>query len=727
MFENAKEEIEIGGKLISFEFGKIARQANGAVLVSTGETVILVTATASKEPREGIDFFPLIVDVEERMYAAGKIPGGFFRREGRPSEKAILTARLIDRAIRPCFDEGFRNDVQVIVNPISVDQVNPFDAIALNGASMALMISDIPFKGPVGAVRVSYINENFVINPTYQEIEHSTLDLLIAGNRDGVLMVEAGASQEPEEVILNAIEFVDEYIQKIISFQEEMALRIGKPKMEVVLDELDPEIEEKVVQLGEGKLKEVLKIVEKSARETEIDSVEKEVIDTIAPEIKEKGNEVISEYGDIIGYSYPVSAEKLRQVKVAFKKLQKGLMRNMIIEKKLRVDGRKPDDIRSISCEVGVLPRTHGSGLFTRGQTQVLTVVTLGTVGEEQMLDALDTEEAKRYLHHYNFPPYSTGEVQPLRGPRRREIGHGALAERALLQVIPDAKTFPYTIRVVSEVVESNGSTSMASVCGSTLSLMDAGVPIKEPVAGIAMGLIMEKGNYEVLTDILGVEDMLGDMDFKVAGTKNGITALQMDNKVGGITKEILKDALERARKARLFILEKMLSVIPSPRAELSRYAPRVITMQIDSSKIREVIGPGGKTIHSIIEETGVAIDIEQDGTVYITSKDELGAQKAREIIENLTRQIKVGERFLGTVTRLASFGAFVEILPGKEGLLHISKIAPRRIEKVEDLLNVGSKVLVEVAEIDSLGRINLATVEYLESVKERTPKRYAR
>ncbi len=727
MFENVKEEIEIGGKIISFEFGKMARQANGSVLVSTGETVVLVTATASKEPREGIDFFPLIVDVEERMYAAGKIPGGFFRREGRPSEKAILTARLIDRPLRPCFDEGFRNDVQIIVNPISVDQVNPFDVIALNGASMALMISDIPFKGPVGAVRVGYINENFIINPTYQEIEHSVLDLVVAGNREGVLMVEASASQAPEELILNAIEFSDEYIQKIISFQEEMARRLGKPKMEVVLDELDPEIEEKVKQIAEAKLNEALMIVEKTSREKEIDLIEKEVTETIAPEIKEKGNEVISEYGDVIGYFYPVSAEKLRQVKVAFKKLQKRLMRNMILEKKIRVDGRKPDEIREISCEVGVLPRTHGSGLFTRGQTQVLTVVTLGTVGEEQMLDALDTEEAKRYLHHYNFPPYSTGEVQPLRGPRRREIGHGALAERALLQVIPDAKTFPYTIRVVSEVVESNGSTSMASVCGSTLSLMDAGVPIKEPVAGIAMGLIKENDKYEILTDILGVEDMLGDMDFKVAGTKNGITALQMDNKVGGLTREILKDALKRARNARLFILEKMLSVIPAPRAELSRYAPRVITMQIDSSKIREVIGPGGKTIHSIIDETGVAIDIEQDGTVYITSKDEIGAKKAKEIIENLTRQIKVGERFLGTVTRLASFGAFVEILPGKEGLLHISKISPRRIEKLEDIFNVGSKVLVEVTEIDSLGRINLATVEYLESVKERTPKRYAR
>lgn len=727
MLEHVKKEIEIGGKILSFEFGKIARQANGAVLVSTGETVVLVTATASREPREGIDFFPLIVDVEERMYAAGKIPGGFFRREGRPSEKAILTARLIDRPLRPCFDENFRNDVQIIVNPLSVDQINPFDVIAINGASMALMISDIPFNGPVGAVRVGRIDGKFVVNPTYQEIEHSTLDIVVAGNRDGVLMVEAGAHEEPEEVILNAIDFADEYIQKIISFQEEMASKFGKPKMEVELDVLDSEIEEKVTQLAEEKLKKALQITEKISREREIEAIEKEVVDALAPEIKEKGTEVISEDGEIIGYSYPVSAEKLRQVKVAFKKLQKKLMRQMILEEKIRVDGRKPDEIRPISCEVGVLPRTHGSGLFTRGQTQVLTVVTLGTVGEEQTLDTLDVEEAKRYLHHYNFPPYSTGEVQPLRGPRRREIGHGALAERALLPVIPDVKDFPYTIRVVSEVVESNGSTSMASVCGSTLSLMDAGVPIKEPVAGIAMGLIKEGDKYEVLTDILGMEDMLGDMDFKVAGTKHGITALQMDNKIGGLTREILKDALERARNARLFILEKMLSVIPAPRKELSRYAPRVITMQIDASKIRDVIGPGGKTIHSIIEETGVTIDIEQDGTVYITSKDKLGAQKAKEIIENVTREIRVGERFLGTVTRLASFGAFVEILPGKEGLLHISKIVPRRIEKVEDVLSVGSKVLVEVVEVDSLGRINLATVEYLESVKERTPRRYAR
>lgn len=714
------KEFEFYGKNLKLEFGRVAKQANAACLVRCEDTVVLVTATASRTPREGIDFFPLIVDVEEKMYAAGKIPGSFFKREGKPSEKAILTARLIDRPLRPCFPEGFRNDVQIIASPLSVDQVNPFDVLALNGASAALTVSDIPFNGPVGAVRIGLINGSFVVNPTFQELEQSELDLVVAGNRAGILMVEAGAKEVPEDKILDALEFAWKPILELIEIQEEIASRIGKPKMEVQLDEIDPEIEQRVIELTKEKVLEAIRITEKSQREETLEKIEEEMLAVIEPEIKKEGREVVDSEGNLIGYVYEPEQEKIRQARMAFKNLVKKSMREMILNEGIRADGRKPDEIRPISIEVGILPRTHGSGLFTRGQTQVLTVCTLGTTAEEQILDGLDIEESKRYMHHYNFPPFSTGEVQPLRGPRRREIGHGALAERALLPVIPEEKEFPYTIRLVSEVLESNGSTSMASVCGSTLALMDAGVPIKAPVAGIAMGLISEGDRYEVLTDILGMEDALGDMDFKVAGTQKGVTALQLDNKIGGLKMEVLRDALERARKARLFILVKMLDVIAEPRKQLSPYAPRVITMQIDSSKIRDIIGPGGKTIHSIIDETGVQIDIQQDGTVYIYAKDEISGEKAKEIIENITRDVKVGEQYVGQVTRLASFGAFVEILPGKEGLIHISKIAPRRIEKIEDVFKVGDRVLVEVTEIDPLGRINLATVEYMEAMRKR-------
>lgn len=720
MAEVFVKEFEFYGKSIKFEFGKVAKQANAACLVSCEDTVVLVTATASKNPREGIDFFPLVVDVEEKMYAAGKIPGSFFKREGKPSEKAILIARLIDRPLRPCFPEGFRNDVQIIASPLSVDQVNPFDVLALNGASAALTVSDIPFNGPVGAVRLGLIGGNFIVNPTFQELEHSELDLVVAGNREGILMVEAGAKEVPEEKVLEALEFAREPILKLIEIQEEIASKIGKPKMEVKLDEIDEEIAERVREIAEEKIKKAIRITEKSEREAELEKIEEEALEAIEPEIKKEGKEVVDPNGNIIGYVYEPEQEKIRQAKAAFAKLVKKLMREMILNEGIRADGRKPDEIRPISVEVGILPRTHGSGLFTRGQTQVLTVCTLGTTSEEQIIDGLDIEESKRYMHHYNFPPFSTGEVSPLRGPKRREIGHGALAERALVPVIPDEKEFPYTIRLVSEVLESNGSTSMASVCGSTLALMDAGVPIKAPVAGIAMGLISEGDRYEVLTDILGMEDALGDMDFKVAGTQKGITALQLDNKIGGLKMEVLRDALERARKARLYILVKMMDVIPEPRKELSKYAPRVITLKVDASKIRDIIGPGGKTIHSIIDETGVQIDIQQDGTVYIFARDEMGGEKAKEIIENITKEVKVGEQYVGRVTRLASFGAFVEILPGKEGLVHISKIAPRRIENIEDVFKVGDRVLVEVVEIDALGRINLATVEYLEAIRKR-------
>ncbi|MCX7831738.1 MAG: polyribonucleotide nucleotidyltransferase [Actinobacteria bacterium] len=720
MSEVFLKEFEFYGKSISFEFGRVAKQANAACLVRCEDTVVLVTATASKTPREGIDFFPLIVDVEEKMYAAGKIPGSFFKREGKPSDKAILIARLIDRPLRPCFPEGFRNDVQIVASPLSVDQINPFDVLALNGASAALHVSDIPFNGPVGAVRIGLINGSFVVNPTFQELEQSDLDLVVAGSREGILMVEAGSKEVPEEKILEALEFAQKPILELIEIQEEIASKIGKEKMEVVLDEIDSEIENRVIELTKEKILEAIRKTEKAEREEALNLIEEEMLSIVEPEVKKTGKEVVDASGNLIGYVFEPEQEKIRQAKLAYKKLIKKLMREMILNEGIRADGRKPDEIRPISIDVGILPRTHGSGLFTRGQTQVLTVCTLGTTSEEQIIDGLDVEESKRYMHHYNFPPFSTGEVSPLRGPRRREIGHGALAERALVPVIPDEKEFPYTIRLVSEVLESNGSTSMASVCGSTLALMDAGVPIKAPVAGIAMGLISEGDNYEVLTDILGMEDALGDMDFKVAGTQKGVTALQLDNKIGGLKMEVLKDALERARKARLFILSKMLEVIPEPRKELSPFAPRVITLKVDSSKIRDIIGPGGKTIHSIIDETGVQIDIQQDGTVYIFAKDELGGEKAKEIIENITKDVKVGEQYVGRVTRIASFGAFVEISPGKEGLIHISKIAPRRIENVEDVFKVGDRVLVEVTEIDALGRINLATVEYTEAMRKR-------
>lgn len=713
------KEFEFYGKIIKFEFGRVAKQANGSCLAYCDDTVVLVTATASSTPREGIDFFPLVVDVEEKMYAAGKIPGSFFKREGKPSEKAILIARLIDRPLRPCFPEGFRNDVQIIASPLSVDQVNPFDILALNGASAALTVSDIPFNGPVGAIRLGLINGKFIVNPTFQELEQSELDLVVAGNKSGILMVEAGAKEVPEEKIIEALEFAVEPINMLIEIQEEIASKIGKEKMEVVLDEIDPEIEKRVAELAKEKIKSAIRIKEKAEREAELEKIENEVLEAIEPEVKKAGKEVIDANNNVIGYLYEPEQEAIRQAKMAFKALTKKLMREMVLNEGIRVDGRKPDEIRPISIEVGILPRTHGSGLFTRGQTQVLTVCTLGTTSEEQILDTLDIEESKRYMHHYNFPPFSTGEVSPLRGPKRREIGHGALAERALVPVIPDETEFPYTIRLVSEVLESNGSTSMASVCGSTLALMDAGVPIKAPVAGIAMGLISEGDRYEVLTDILGMEDALGDMDFKVAGTSKGITALQLDNKIGGLKMEVLRDALERARKARLFILARMLDVIPEPRKELSPYAPRVITLQVDASKIRDIIGPGGRTIHSIIDETGVQIDIQQDGRVYIFSKDQISGEKAKKIIENITRDIKVGDQFVARITRLASFGAFAEIAPGKEGLIHISKIAPYRINNIEDVFKIGDRVLVEVIEIDPLGRINLATVEYLEAMRQ--------
>ncbi|NLM37023.1 MAG: polyribonucleotide nucleotidyltransferase [Firmicutes bacterium] len=687
-----KYQTDLAGRPLIVEIDKVAKQANGAALVRYGDTVVLVTAVVSPEPREGIDFFPLLVDYEERLYAVGKIPGSFLRREGRPTENAILAARTIDRPIRPLFPKGFRNDVQVVATVLSVDPDNPADTTAMIGASIALSISEIPFQGPIAGLHVGRVDGQLIINPTAEQAEKSDLDLIVAGTKDAIMMVEAGAKEVPEEDILEAILFGHEEVKKLVAFQEQLKAEIGKPPMEVVSEEPDPEIYAAVKDYCATKIPEALRTGEKQKREAQVDQLKEEVHQHFAEELGEE-----------------TYAEKAGMISEVYDTLVKEEVRRMIVEEGVRVDGRALDEIRPITCEVGILPRTHGSGLFTRGQTQVLSVVTLGRISEEQILDGLDDAESKRYIHHYNFPPYSVGEVKPVRGPGRREIGHGALAERALAPMIPSDEEFPYTIRVVSEVVESNGSTSQASVCGSTLALMDAGVPIKKPVAGVAMGLVKYQDQIRILTDIQGLEDHLGDMDFKVAGTKDGVTAIQMDIKISGISREILKQALEQARKGRLFILDKMLAVIDKPRPELSPYAPRMITFEIDPDKIRDVIGPGGKTIRKIIEETGVDIDIEDDGRVFITSVDSAAGEKAKAIIERLTSDVEVGKTYLGKVVRLMNFGAFVEILPGKEGLVHISQLAKERVAKVEDVVQVGDEILVKVTEIDKLGRINLS------------------
>lgn len=680
-------QLEINNKPLIISTGKLAKQANGSVLVRYGDTVVLVTATASAEPREGIDFFPLTVDFEERLYAVGKIPGGFIKREGRPSEKAILSSRLIDRPIRPLFPEGFRNDVQIVAVVFSADQENPPEIPALVGASAALMISDIPFLDPIGAVRVGRINGEFVINPTYSQLVESDLDLVIAGTEDAIMMVEAGAKEVSEEVMLNAMKTGHETIKEIVAFQRKIVEEVGNPKREVVLYKPDEEIEARVREYTTEKLKDALKNSDKLAREERV------------KEVKDEAKNYFAEI-------YPENKKDIAEV---LSKIVKEEVRKMICIDKVRPDGRALDEIRTITCEIGLLPRTHGSGLFTRGQTQVMTVTTLGAVGDEQIIDGLGDEESKRYMHHYNFPPYSVGETRPLRGPGRREIGHGALAERALEPMIPSDTEFPYTIRLVSEVLESNGSTSMASVCGSTLSLMHAGVPIKAPVAGVAMGLMKVEDYVSILTDIQGLEDALGDMDFKVAGTEKGITAIQMDIKIKGISEEILQKALEQAREGRLFILNKMLQTISEPRKELSSYAPRIITMEIDPDKIRHVIGPGGKTIRKIIEETGVKIDIEEDGRVFIASTNGEAGEQALKMIEALTKDVEIGEIYLSKVVKITNFGAFAEVLPGKEGLVHISQLADERVNKVEDILKVGDEVLVKVIDIDKQGKISLS------------------
>lgn len=684
-------QMDLAGRTLTIETGELAKQAGGAALVRYGDTVVLVTATASKEAKD-IDFFPLTVDYEEKMYAVGRIPGGFVKREGRPPETAILHSRLIDRPIRPLFDKGCRNEVHVCATVLSVDQDNAPEICGMIGASAALALSDIPWAGPIAGVRIGRVNGSFVINPTVAQLEATDLNVVVAGTKDAILMVEGGAQEVAEDVLLDAIMAAHEEIKRIVSFQEEMVAVAGKEKRVLPTHALDEDILAAVKEYAHDALDKAVRCADKQQRDAQQDEV----------------------YADTRAHFEEIYPENMDDVNMALEKMTKEIVRHIITVEKIRPDGRQLDEVRSISVRVGVLPRTHGSGLFTRGQTQVLNICTLAPLSEKQTIDGIGIETEKRYIHHYNFPSYSVGEARSSRGPGRREIGHGALAERALLAVLPTEEEFPYAMRLVSEVLESNGSSSMASVCGSTLSLMDAGVPIKAPVAGIAMGLVTQGEHYTILTDIQGMEDALGDMDFKVAGTAKGVTAIQMDIKISGLSREILKEALEQAHKGRMHIMGKMLAVIDAPRDNMSPWAPRIITMNIDPDKIRDVIGQGGKVIRGIIEETGAKIDIEDDGTIFIAAVEEAAANKAIEIITNLTKEVEVGEVYLGKVTRLMNFGAFVEVLPGKEGLVHISKLAKERVENVEDVVNVGDEIMVKVIEIDKQGRINLSRKDCL-------------
>lgn len=688
------------GRKLTVEIGQLAKQANGACLIRYGETAVLSTATASKEPKN-LSFFPLTVNYEERLYAVGKIPGGFIKREGRPSEKAILASRLIDRPIRPLFADGFRNEVQVISMVMSVDQDCSSEMAAMFGSSLALSVSNIPFEGPIAGVTVGRVDNEFIINPTVEQEGKSDIHLVVAGTKDAINMVEAGAKEVPEETMLEAIMFGHEEIKKLIAFQEEIVSKVGKDKLDIQLYEVDAELEAEVRALAEEDIKKAVQVAEKHAREDAISEVKANV------KAKFEEREDLPE-------------GTLGQVNEIMYKLVKEEVRRLITKEKIRPDGRKIDEIRPLSSEVGLLPRTHGSGLFTRGQTQALSICTLGALGDVQILDGLGIEESKRFMHHYNFPQFSVGETGPIRGPGRREIGHGALGERALEPVIPSEKDFPYTIRLVSEVLESNGSTSQASICGSTLAMMDAGVPIKAPVAGIAMGLVKSGDDYTVLTDIQGMEDHLGDMDFKVAGTSKGVTALQMDIKIDGLSREILEEALTQAQKGRMQILEHMMKTISEPRTALSQYAPKILIMNINPDKIRDVIGPSGKQINKIIEETGVKIDIEQDGTVFIASPNMEMNQKAKKIIEDIVREVEVGQMYLGKVKRIEKFGAFVEIFQGKDGLVHISELAEERVGKVEDVVSIGDELLVKVTEIDKQGRVNLSRKAVLKEQREK-------
>ncbi|MGW9940638.1 polyribonucleotide nucleotidyltransferase [Staphylococcus hominis] len=680
---------EWAGRSLTIETGQLAKQANGAVLVRYGDTVVLSTAVASKEPRDG-DFFPLTVNYEEKMYAAGKIPGGFKKREGRPGDEATLTARLIDRPIRPLFPKGYRHDVQIMNTVLSADPDCSPEMAAMIGSSMALSVSDIPFQGPIAGVNVGYIDGKYVINPTLEQKEVSRLDLEVAGHKDAVNMVEAGASEITEQEMLEAIFFGHEEIKRLVAFQEKVVEHIQPVKKEFIPVERDEELVQRVKSLTEEKgLKETVLTFDKQQRDENLDALKAEIATEFVDEADPENELLIDEVYAILN------------------DLVKEEVRRLIADEKIRPDGRKPDEIRPLESEVGLLPRAHGSGLFTRGQTQALSVLTLGALGDYQLIDGLGPEIEKRFMHHYNFPNFSVGETGPVRAPGRREIGHGALGERALRYIIPDTTEFPYTIRIVSEVLESNGSSSQASICGSTLALMDAGVPIKAPVAGIAMGLVTREDSYTILTDIQGMEDALGDMDFKVAGTKEGITAIQMDIKIDGLTREVIEEALEQARQGRLAIMDHMLQTIDQPRSELSAYAPKVEIMHIKPEKIRDVIGPGGKKINEIIDETGVKLDIEQDGTIFIGAVDQEMINRAREIINEITREAEVGQVYHAKVKRIEKYGAFVELFPGKDALLHISQISKDRINKVEDVLKIGDTIEVKITEIDKQGRVN--------------------
>ncbi len=692
---------QVGTRIVTFETGKLAHQAGGAVTIATEESIVFAAATMGGV-RDGIDFFPLSVEYEERLYAGGKIPGSFFRREGRPSTDAVLTARLTDRPLRPLFAHGMRNEVQVMMFSISADGINPLDILAINAASAAIMISDIPWNGPVGAVRIGRVNGEFVVNPTFAEIEKSDLDLRLAGTRDAILMVECGADEIPEDAMVAALELGHRSIQPLIDLQLQMQAEIGKPKREASFANAADETNKKVFERVNGPMNELLdKPLSKAEFYGGMDALLSEVLGEMTAPANEQSS---------------TSTASVKDIKSAFAEAEGTVVRERILSMGKRPDGRTPTEIRPIWCEVEISPRAHGSGLFTRGETQVLTLATLGTLGEAQELDNLSPINTKRYMHHYNFPPYSTGEVKPLRGQSRREIGHGALAERALEPVIPTEESFPYTLRLVSEVLASNGSSSMASVCGSTLALMDAGVPIKAPVAGVAMGLVTDAtGRYKILTDIQGTEDHLGDMDFKVAGTKDGITALQMDIKISGLSTNMMKEALAQAQEARLFILGKMLETIAEPRTSLKPHAPRIITVKIPVDKIGALIGPGGKNIRALQEETKVKIDVQEDGTVYIASTNGVGAEIARQRVEALGETAELGRIYTGKVVRIADFGAFVEIVPGLDGLVHISQLDSERVNKVEDIVNMGDEITVMVTGIDPAGKIRLSRQAVLE------------
>lgn len=697
-----KIEADYYGRRLSLDVGRLAKQADGAALVQYGETVVLVTAVAAKEFSPQTDFFPLTVDYQEKTFAAGKIPGGFFKREGRPSEKEILTCRLIDRSIRPLFRDGLRCETQVIATVLSADKENDPDMAAMLGASLALQVSDIPFNGPLAGVRVGRIGGEWVINPTQSQLAESDVDIFLSGSRDAIVMVEGGARMVAEDAILEALFFGHRALQPLLDFQEEIRREVGKPKREIPVVEKDKDLLQRIGELARDRILKAIAVPDKQERYRQLGEVKKEVLTQ----------------------ALLAEPDREREIKAAFDELKKDYFRQLIITERRRIDGRGLEDVRPITCEVEVLPRTHGSAVFTRGETQALVVTTLGTTSDEQKIDALIGEHYKKFMLHYNFPPFSVGEVKFLRGPSRREIGHGALAERALLPILPKEEEFPYTIRIVSEILESNGSTSMATVCGGSLSLMDAGVPVKAAVAGIAMGLVKERDRVRILSDILGDEDHLGDMDFKVAGTREGITALQMDIKIGGVNRDVMRDALYQARAGRLSILDIMDSAMARPRLEISDHAPRIITLKVKPEKIREIIGPGGKVIRGIVEETGVKMDVEDDGTVMIASSDEAASRRAVEMVQRITQEAEIGKVYKGKVKKIVDFGAFVEILPGTDGLVHISQLAPERVRHVTDVLKEGDEVLVKVLDIDRQGKIKLSRKEALEETGKAPPSR---